>query len=350
MSEYIPSQGLVPDKVDARDFLVSDVLGVPMVDWDAGFDAYKASDLAVPAPDQGSSLSCVGQGIAQYTRVVHKILSAKGKVFSPKFLYSQIALPQGGASLRDGMKLASSAGVALEDSVPSYEKGNPPSEPFMRDLTWKNDDIFEKAKVYDQFSYRVILGGTSDIDIFANAIQQFGGVLLGFTGTNPGWTQDMVRPPQNGEDKWGHAVYGAGFGMYKGKRCLFTPNSWGNRYGIKEGLWAGFQAIPEDYFTAGEMTAVGDVKGIYVFNSWAFVPDDVLPGNQKVMDTLKRLEGQPVMDSASGRSGSIAWVKNGKLKVVSKERKADFACNFLVEKFGTGLPPEIWDAAEKEQF
>ena len=244
-NNFVFPAGLIPDKEDSRDYKVTDVLGAPQVDWEKGFNVFEELSFAVPNKDQGSSLSCTGQAAAQYARVLHKKLEVEVFDFSPKFIYSQIFLPNGGATLRDAIKIVATQGVAKETLVPSMNGEFSPTEQFMEDTSWKSDAIFADAKSYDQFSYRVIPGQTSDIDLFATSIQQYFGLLLGFTCSNNGWCKPLVSIPARSDVTYGHAVYGCGFGMYQGKKCIFTPNSWGNRYGIPEGRWKGLQAIPE---------------------------------------------------------------------------------------------------------
>ena len=138
----------------------------------------------------------------------------------------------------------------------------------------------------------------------------------------------------------------SGFGMYEGKKCVFTKNSWGDRYTITEGRWQGHQAIPEDYFLAAENTAVGRVAGIYVANAWVLVPDRQLTPNIRLMDFLRRNEGKLVQDSQ--QSGSIGVVAGGKILVARPERLAQLIATYLVRKEGVGMPRDLWNAAPKQ--
>jgi hypothetical protein len=342
--------GLIQDTPDARDYLVSDVLGAKdeIIDWDNGFNIYEELGIPVPLKDQNGSLSCVGQAVAQLFRCLYHEMSGKDVDFSSKFVYSQIFQPQGGASLRDGIKLAADLGIYLEQFIPSYQNGYAPTESYMRDTSWKNDNVLVKAKTYDNFTFRMIPCGTADIEAFAQAIKQFSGLLGGFTGSNNAWCKPLISVPASSDSKWGHAVYLAGYGMYQGKKCLFTPNSWGNRYGIQEGRWKGMQAIPEEYFLASTDTAVGKVAGYLVFNSWALVPDELLTPNQKLMDLLKRLNLQIVQDSE--QSGSFGLVKGQKILVATPERLPALIATFIAENFGSGMTAQDWNAAEKLPF
>jgi len=348
---YTPHNGLVQDTPDTRDFAYSTAFGADVtdVDWQTGFDAFKDVGLEPITEDQGSSDSCVSQGTAPHLRIWNKKLTGQDVDFSRKFIYSQISLGlHAGASLRDGVKLVSSMGDCRESTLPSYQNGNPPTEEYMFSQAEITDAMRKEALPFDRFTYRVIPGYTADINLFAHAIKNNCGVVAGFTGTNPGWCRPVIRAPQQGESKWGHCVFLSGFGMYEGKKCVFTKNSWGDRYSIPDGPWKGFQAIPEDYFLAATDTAVGPVSGAYVFNAWVLVPDSQLTPNQRVMDFLQKHEGKLVQDST--QTGAFGLVKNGQILVASSDRVPELIATYLVQKDGTGVPADLWNSAPKANF
>lgn len=341
---YKVHTGLVKDIEDKRDFKYSEVMGDAAFDWEKGFNIYESLGIKPEFQDQQSSSSCVSQAVSAYTRTWIYKLTGVDVNFSEKFIYSQIALPGGGAYIRDGVKLVATAGCAKEMAVPSYKNGYT-DEAFMKDKSWLNDGILKLALPFDRFNYRVIEGGTFDINVFAKAIRDHNGVIMGHTGSDNGWTRDMVLPPKKNEATWGHCTLGAGAGMYGGKQCIFTPNSWGGRYTIRDGRWKGLQAIPIDYFEASGLSAVA---GEYVFPSWVLVPDADVAPDQKKLDFLKKYEGRPI--SESEESGSFALVKDGKLLVVPKSRVPEFAATVLVKNFGTGISKELWDSLPKSKF
>lgn len=348
---HIPTTGLQPDPFDNRDLQYADLLGgaVPDLDWEKGFNAYEEADLALPVYDQGSSYSCVAQATSEYLRVINKILTNSDVDFSRRFIYSQITLGfNAGAYLRDGVKLISTKGDCKESSLVSYEHGNPPTEQFMLSQEGLTDEVRSEALPFDNYSYRVIPGSTGDINVFAHAILDNHGVVGGFTGSNPGWTQNVVRAPLAGESIWGHAVNLCGFGMYQGQKCLFTPNSWGGRYTIPDGRWKGLQAIPEIYFETSRASAVGDVTGAYVFNSWVLVSNEKITPNQKLMDFLKTNEGKLVQDVQD--TGAFGIVKDGKILIADKDRVPELLATYIMRKEGVPTPKDIWDAAPHEQF
>lgn len=352
MDSYIPTQGLQPDKPDARDLLYEDVLGADTssVDFEKGFHLFEELGLSLLKEDQGRSYSCVGQATAQHVRAWRKKLFGEDLQFSSKFIYSQISLGMYvGASIRDGVKLVSGKGVSLEELLRSYESGKPPSEAYMYSKEGLTPDIFEKALPFDTFNYRSIPGSTSNISLFAHAIENNCGVVAGFIGTNPGWMRDMILYPQGVEEKWGHCVWLIAYGMYQGKKCVFTPNSWGGRYTIKEGRWKGLQAIPVDYFEAAPQTAVGPVPGGYVFTGWVLVPDEKLTPQQRTMDFLKKNEGKLVQDVE--QTGGFGIVINGKIQVATPDRYAALCLTTMMrQKMGVPVPKDLWNDSPKENF
>ena len=350
--EQLPT-GLIPDEPDARDFRYSDLFSaedLSDVDFEKGYHAYEEFGLPLLKKDQGSSSSCVGQGASQHARVMYKKLTGQDVDFSPKYVYANINQGFGaGASLRDGVKCIAEKGIPKESTLPSTENGNPPSEHWMISKKEITEKVDLEAKEFDKYNYRMIPGGTTDIRLFAHAIKNGCGVVAGFTGTNPGWTRSIVRPPQVGESKWGHCVFLVAYGMYQGKRCVFTPNSWGGRYTITEGRWKGLQAIPEDYFTESADTAVGPAPGAYVVNSWVLIEDNLIPPNVKLMDFLKKNEGKLVQDVQG--NGSFGIVLDGKILEATPERAAQLCLTVLMRSGqGVPVPKDLWNAAPKGNF
>lgn len=350
--EQLPT-GLIPDEPDARDFHYSDLVGASElsdINWEEGYSVYEALRIPVLKKDQGSSSSCVGQGVSQHARAMYRALTGFDIDFSAKFVYAQVNQGEGsGASLRDGAMCVANKGIPREMVCPSMEDGNPPSEKWMIRMQELTPEVFAEAKTFDKYNARMIPGGTTDINLFAHAIKAGNGLIAGFTGTNQGWMRDLIEPPKAGENKWGHCVALVAYGMYKGEKCVFTQNSWGGRYTITEGRWKGLQAIPERYFLATAPTAVGPAPGAYVFNAWVLIEDKLIPTNVKLMDFLKKNEGKLVQDVQG--NGQFGIVLDGKIEVASKERAAEL-CLTVMMRSGQGVPvsKDLWEAAPKGQF
>jgi hypothetical protein len=361
---YVPHTGLLPDIEDDRDFAYRDVLAgdVAPFDWDRGYSVFEELKIPSPKYDQSSSLSCVAQATAQFYRSLFYLFGGERTLtdFSRRLPYSQIRLPGGGAYLRDGVKWFSQNGDVAEDIAPS--EGMNEEQMRWADLTQAEYDLLMKhALVFSDSTYRKIDGSVDSIEVFAHAIRNHRGVLGGFKGTNAGWCRPDVVPPKQGEYKWGHAVYLSGAGeldvdlpeIPKGTNCVFTPNSWGGRYTIRSGRWKGLQAIPESYFMAGEQTAAGYVRGIYVTPSWTIVPNAHVPEKVLEKDWLKQREGRLIQLTEEGveGSGAIGYVKGEEMLVTSDKRAGLLALTLLLrEGKGESVNKETWDKIPKRNF
>jgi len=191
--------GCVPDTIDERDHIF-DGLGAPKVDWEHGYDIEQELGYQIPIKDQNGSSSCVGQGVAYYVGVLNAVEMGMYKEVSAKAIYSQIYLPQGGAYIRDAMKLAVNWGSLYEYIVSSYIGDKAPNEKFMRKIAWKNESY--NPKVLQAKEYRVIQA-RDDMDMFAGAIMANHGVVGGVYGDNDsGWDTGEPQPPKT--KKWAH--------------------------------------------------------------------------------------------------------------------------------------------------
>lgn len=86
------------------------------------------------------------------------------------------------------------------------------------------------GKEEDPSQYRI--GGYARIkpitfESLNQAICEYGTVLTGFRGSNEGWSQAFIRPPQRGKMVWGHAVSSIGFN----EKHITIQNSWGSARG-----------------------------------------------------------------------------------------------------------------------
>lgn len=242
--------GAFPDRPDFRDF--SFVAGAAVVDWNKGFEL----DFKPKIENQNGSLSCVGQTFSKYAEFLNYYDTKEVKDLSAKFIYEQIYLPQGGAMLRDAVKILINKGVAEESLCPSYDNGNPPSEAFMRQQTI-TQAILDNALQYEGKGYYQV---QADIDQFALAIQAGYGMAFSLTGSNPGWQTAYPIPPKVGETSWGHAILGVGFKTINNKKYIKFMNWWGE--------WGegGYGYLSEDYFKPTQTNAglISPVDGGWV--------------------------------------------------------------------------------------
>ena len=251
--------GCLPDPIDIRDYIYRPLgVGAFAVDWVKGYDIESIVGKIKPK-NQFSSSACVGQATSYYVSVCERLETGKLDEISAKAIYSQITLGKGkGAYLRDGMKLIKEWGSVFENIVKSYRDNGTTDEDFMIDKSWKTEEIDKLAKVLQAKDYKLITG--IGIDIFANAIKDGHGALMGVMGTNNGtWTSEFPQPPtletpQNA--LWGHALYAGKFKMINGKKYIGVINSWGN---VGKDGW---QWLGEEWFAD---------NGRWIFNPWTLI-------------------------------------------------------------------------------
>lgn len=270
-------KGCLPQPVDERDFQFS--FGAVPVEWTKEFRLPEP-----PNENQGSSLSCVGQATSYY----HWQLNPKN--FSRRDLYADIALPQGGAYLRDGVRRVVTKGQATRDEVPDP---SPQTEVGMRDKTGLKDEYRTSDMAANYF-----VVPTNSIDAVAQTIRDFKGCLYGLNGDNKGWA-DLTNPKPPTKVEWGHAIYGFGYHMHDGMKCIISKSSWcqGSHHE---------HHIKENYFNSGN-----------VFNAWTLIPKE-----QQVMTNAKLVKDQtPEPDEyglylpATSEDGLITLMRNVGLPV-----------------------------------
>ena len=151
--------GARPDMHDGRDFLFGaylenyeDKIQEVEIDWDNDYKEIQDYKRFL-VKNQMSSLSCVGQTGAHYKEALEYYLKRDLKEKSAKSVYSQIALPSGGAFFRDGMKIITEYGINLENDVKSYKEDGSVNESFISDKSWVSDELTKKANYYANQNY-----------------------------------------------------------------------------------------------------------------------------------------------------------------------------------------------------
>lgn len=257
-------------------------IGYGEFDWERGFDVEEYlrgvhnPTFKIPVHNQNGSLSCVGQAISMYASVKNYLETGIWVKLSARDLYSRIFVGFGGAYLEDGMMQGVNVGILPEHEVPSYDKGQPPSESFMR------------IKPMNSVSYdnlRYVVSGRDcrwlypNIDEFAKAISLNCGLLMGVNGDNNGtWFTKEPVPPTN--VIWSHAIYAAKAKLINGKKKIIFLNSWGEGVGD-----FGWQMIGEEWFETDN-----------VFHGWVY--DDIqnhleqATEMEKIMEAIKLFEGK----------------------------------------------------------
>lgn len=206
-------------------------------DWNVGYDIEKDLGVSLPVKNQGVSLSCGGQAAATLELVNELFLTKTFRERSAKDIYSHIWVSGGGTTSNRIIWHMTTKGIAEEALVPSYENGQPPSEQFMEDVSYDTQAI-ETNALSAVDTQGISIGLT--IDKIAQAVQDYGGVILAIAGENNGtWLSPFPTPPQTPE--WGHFVYVGKAKMINGKKYIGILNSWGD-IGDKGWQWLG-----EDY-------------------------------------------------------------------------------------------------------
>lgn len=234
-------KGVAPDPTDPRDFLFEEFMGASPVDFSVGFRLPEPPD-----ENQQTSDACTSYSVSYLHWQI------KGKNFSRRDVFSRIAL-QYGAYLRDAVKALCTSGQQTRD-----ECGDPqtPTEQNMRvrcaDQNAGIDDL--------EASYFMIQSNT--IDAVAQAIRDHHGCIFGVYGNNIGWQdwRNPVPPANQAAIVWAHAVYGFGYHIHGGQKCIIAKSSWG-RFAAGEGNAE--HHIKENYFNQG-MT----------FNAWVVIPKE----------------------------------------------------------------------------
>ena len=308
-NKQIFGTGAVRDVTDIRDRVYDGIaFSAAPFDWKKGYDIEKVINYTIPIKNQDNSSSCVGNATAYYVEVLNKVETGFYNAISSKAIYSQIALPGGGAYIRDGCRLIVDWGAVFDGIVTSYEKGNPPSENFMLDLSWKNNFIDIIAKKLAAKEYRKVAGIT--MEIVAQGIRDNYGVIGGVEGCNNGTWNTLEPKPDKRE--WGHALFFGRAGIDEKGKYIATPNSWGDRF---SGQW---QKLREEWFT-----------NEYMFNPWllldapnnSFIPME-LQNFIKIMEKGCVIENDP--------PGRIGIIVGGLLREVLSNRVGNAAL-YLIE-------------------
>lgn len=315
--------GALIDRKDHRDRVYDGIaFGATPFDWEKGFDIEKEIGSKIIIKNQDGSSSCVGQGWAYYEEVLNTKETGIYNSVSAKAIYSQIFLPGGGAYIRDGGNLAVDWGGVEEMIVSSYNNNNPPDEAFMRDRSWKNQEVDNLAVTLKAKEYRTIQA-YDNIDLFAIAIRDNFGVVGGITGdNNNSWYTNEPKIPKS--LIWQHCLYFGKAGIDVEGKYIASPNSWGVRQTdpLHEDGWQKFR---EEWFNIN-----------YMFNPWTLT-DLPNPMDEETKNLIIRNEKKFIIESeAPGRKGVIV---DGKLREVVREGKRDAvseACIYVMATNGFG--------------
>lgn len=264
MQENEFGKGAVKSPTDVRDVEYEKIaMGSIPFDWNAGFDieAKLQGVLSDPAfrivsKDQNGSSSCGGQAWGYLGAVLEAVATGTYEERSAKYIYAQTHAPGGGSGGRENSNLAIKQGWAKEFLCASYDAGHPPSEAFMERVS----DITGEARADASKAKGLLYANVAiNIDLFAQAIRDNNGMVLGIYGKNNGtWLSMFPKPPIDRGQYWSHWLYAGKAKMIGGKKYIAIKNSWGDNVGDK-----GWQWIGEDYF--GPIPGGGDTL---IWSGW----------------------------------------------------------------------------------
>jgi len=218
-------------------------------DWNAGYDIETGLGIALgipnfklPVKNQGQSDSCGGQLASELSAIQEAFTSKVFNERSAKYAYSHIFYPQGGTTVSKLENILLTRGVSRESLVSSYQNGQPPSEPFMEDLSYETPVIDQDALT--AIDTQILSVDMTNIDTVAQAIQSLNGVGMLFSGQNNGtWLGATPVLPVGTSNLWEHFVLLGKCRMLNGKKQIGLLNSWGNTVG--DGGW---QYLGEEWF------------------------------------------------------------------------------------------------------
>ena len=208
MNKIIPRNlGCLRDTKDVRDRQYVDVMGAmppDMPSFEVGYDVEERFGALKDHP-QGGAYNCVGEGSSQDINMSIKIVTGKNVVTSPRDIYSQIFLPNGGSSPREAYRLLKNIGVCEDRFLPTRPDGQYLTEQFAR----KRDDLLAKPVYWKIDSYYSIL--SNNIAALTQAI---------FTNNGCGGAYF----PRNGQ--MGHFIFFRGYGIRNGRYALKYRDSY----------------------------------------------------------------------------------------------------------------------------
>lgn len=241
MNNFDPFKALV-SKLDLRDHKWKRIgAGTEAFDWEKGFDIEEKLGFSLVPKDQNGSFSCGGQAGAVYAAVWDYFIHDHYTEKSARDIYSQIAYPGGGTTLRDIMDLLKKKGVCLETLMTSYENGKPPSEKFMLQKG-QSPATIEDAKTTLTDGYADV---EIDIDSLAQAASYNNGLIFLFQGQNNGTVySEFPIPPNQSKYTWRHFVYLGKAKLIDGKKKIAYLNSLGPTAGQNGWQWIGEEWIP----------------------------------------------------------------------------------------------------------
>ncbi len=201
--------GAKKDLADERDYPVRAYLSTDPIP-----SAVDLFDKAYPIRNQGSEPACVAFACAALKEEQEQAEGKNEGYFSVRFLYSQIALPGGGAYLRDALKILQTSGIPPEDCQP-YDPPNSGACDKAVELAYPN-----RIKAYARLS---------SIEEVKRCLAEQGAVVASLRITTSWWQPKKGYVTLDGDIIGGHAVL---IGGYSDANQVFKfRNQWGADWG-----------------------------------------------------------------------------------------------------------------------
>lgn len=241
--------------------------------WTVGYDSELFTG-KLKIKDQGRTFSCGGQAASRWLEIASKV--QKGITLdeqSAKSIYSIIDYPGGGTTVGAIQRAITKVGAVSEAVVPSYDKGQLPTEAFITDETWRTKENIVSAMSKIGWVPQPV---ETTIEAVAEAMRDTGAVIIEFAGFNNG-TWFTPYPRVSKETGWRHFICSKSAETSEiGKQVSFYQ-SWGESAGN-----SGIQHFTEDWFTSGKIE-----------DAFTFVPEGVAnPNKETVLRKLINLWSQ----------------------------------------------------------
>lgn len=212
---------------DERDFIYADgeigMAGEPF-DWGKGFDIEQHLGIKLPIRHQQNTGSCGGFATSNFGIVMDFQIDGVLQIKSPKFVYAQTVVGNGGSDYRANYGIYINQGMGNEEDCPSYRPDGTTDEAFITNKADITQLARDNAKKDRAAVYAVV---ATDIDSTAQAIRDNGGVIIGIHGQNNGtWLSAFPKAPTTLQQSWSHWIYGGG-------AIAVTPTEY---EGLKKGI------------------------------------------------------------------------------------------------------------------
>jgi len=214
---YIPDNpGCLEDYQDDRDIPLSAIQKKEEIP-----EEFKR-DLSKIEINEQRHPSCIGHASAK-VKESQELIELGDYKFSPRFIYALCKKYDDydgkGTYPRVAMKMLKKYGVC-QDSLFPYDQDY---------QTYINTSLISNEAYLDATKFRIKMYAkvAPDFGEIKQAIYKNKVVLGGGTGSNEGWSQLPIKPPKDGEKKWGHAIAFYGYD----KDYIYFINSWGKNWG-----------------------------------------------------------------------------------------------------------------------